>query len=144
MSWLITLIVGAVVGLLLGLLSGPFRRFGTASNVLTGIAGAVVGYWLYADVFGIGMTSTTLSLFSSAALLWEIIGAIVWIAIMNAVRSTEVSSLMRMGEAIRGRERPAEPRYGYEHYDRERDEEITPRERRRMMEEELEKRNKRK
>lgn len=123
MSWLFTIILGLLVGWLAGIISGSFRRFGTLSNILSGIAGAIIAYWLYVSVFRLGYDVTTVNFFSTAAFIWEVIGAIAWVGIMNLVRAMEVRTVDRAIEEAR----PARPRYGYEYYDE--DEEVVPRRR---------------
>jgi len=85
MSWLITLIVGAVVGVLFGWAMDTNRKIGTWQNVYYGIIGTIVGYWLFVDVLRFGTMNTTIRHFSGVALIWEIIGAIVFLVFINGM-----------------------------------------------------------
>ena len=85
MSWIITLITGLFMGWLAGLISVGIIRGGMFVNLINGVAGSIFGYWLFVDVFGFGLQTTALGYFSMGALIWEIIGAIIFLIIVNAV-----------------------------------------------------------
>ncbi len=46
MEWLITLIIGGIVGWLASIFMKTSGQMGIIANVLVGIAGSVLGYWL--------------------------------------------------------------------------------------------------
>ena len=52
MEWLITLVIGGVVGWLASILMKTDAQMGLIANVLVGIVGSVLGYWL-AGLLGI-------------------------------------------------------------------------------------------
>jgi uncharacterized membrane protein YeaQ/YmgE (transglycosylase-associated protein family) len=55
MDWLITLIIGGVVGWLASLLMKADAQMGLIANILIGIVGALLGYWL-AGLMGVAAT----------------------------------------------------------------------------------------
>ena len=55
MDWLITLIIGGVVGWLASLLMKADAQMGLIANVLIGIVGSMLGYWL-AGLMGVAAT----------------------------------------------------------------------------------------
>jgi uncharacterized membrane protein YeaQ/YmgE (transglycosylase-associated protein family) len=55
MDWLITLIIGGVVGWLASLLMKSDAQMGLIANVLVGIVGSLLGYWL-AGLLGVAAT----------------------------------------------------------------------------------------
>ena len=52
MDWLITLIIGGIVGWLASIAMKTNAQMGVIANVLVGIAGSLLGYWL-AGLIGI-------------------------------------------------------------------------------------------
>ncbi len=46
MNWLVTIIIGGVVGWLASVLMKANAQMGLIANVLVGIVGAALGYWL--------------------------------------------------------------------------------------------------
>jgi uncharacterized membrane protein YeaQ/YmgE (transglycosylase-associated protein family) len=46
MHWIVTLIVGAVVGWLASMLMKTNAQMGAIANILVGIAGSSLGFWL--------------------------------------------------------------------------------------------------
>ena len=55
MEWLITLIIGGVVGWLASILMKADAQMGLVANVLIGIVGSLLGYWL-AGLMGVAAT----------------------------------------------------------------------------------------
>jgi uncharacterized membrane protein YeaQ/YmgE (transglycosylase-associated protein family) len=52
MHWIVTLIVGAVVGWLASILMKTNAQMGTIANIVVGIVGSSLGFWL-AGVLGL-------------------------------------------------------------------------------------------
>ena len=46
MEWLITLIIGGIVGWLASIMMKTNAQMGVIANVLVGIVGSLLGYWL--------------------------------------------------------------------------------------------------
>ncbi len=83
MAWIIAVVLGAFVGWVASLIMETDEEQGPLLNIVIGIAGAVVGKWLFTDVLGIGSAATTGSL-SLFGVMWAIVGAVVLIAILKA------------------------------------------------------------
>ena len=59
MSWIITLVIGGIVGWLASLVMKTNAQMGWIANVLIGVAGSFLGYWL-AGLLGIAPTGEIL------------------------------------------------------------------------------------
>lgn len=55
MSWIVTLIIGGVVGWLASIIMKTNAQMGLVANVLIGVGGSVLGYWL-SGLLGIAPT----------------------------------------------------------------------------------------
>jgi uncharacterized membrane protein YeaQ/YmgE (transglycosylase-associated protein family) len=53
MSWIVTLIVGGVIGWIASLIMKTDAQMGIIANVVVGIVGAILGFWI-AGVLGLG------------------------------------------------------------------------------------------
>ncbi|PZA08876.1 MULTISPECIES: GlsB/YeaQ/YmgE family stress response membrane protein [unclassified Meiothermus] len=85
MDWIVAILVGALIGWLASLIMGTDARQGALANIVIGIVGSALGRWLFADVLGIGGAAAAGS-FSLIGILWGVLGAIVLIFILRAVR----------------------------------------------------------
>lgn len=85
MSWIVAILVGALIGWLASLIMGTNARQGALANIIIGIVGSALGRWLFADVLGIGGAAAAGG-FSLLGILWGVLGAIVLIFILRAVR----------------------------------------------------------
>lgn len=85
MSWLIAIIIGGIIGWIASLIMKSDEQQGLFWNILIGIIGAALGRWIFGSLLGIGSAATagTLTLWG---LLWGIVGAVILIAILRAVR----------------------------------------------------------
>ena len=76
MSWVITLIIGGVVGWLASIIMKTNAQMGLIANVLVGVAGSMLGFWI-AGLLGIAPTGGILRFviaLAGAALLIFILG----------------------------------------------------------------------
>ncbi len=75
MSWIITLIIGGIVGWLASIVMKTNAQMGLIANVLVGVGGSMLGYWL-AGLLGIEPTGILrfLVAIAGAALLIFILG----------------------------------------------------------------------
>ena len=73
MHWIISLIVGGIVGWLASILMKTNAQMGMIANIVVGIVGASIGSWLGAQL-GVG-----------GGWVMSIIGAIVLIALLKAL-----------------------------------------------------------
>jgi uncharacterized membrane protein YeaQ/YmgE (transglycosylase-associated protein family) len=78
MEWLITLIIGGIVGWLASIIMKTDAQMGLVANVLIGIVGSLLGYWL-AGMMGIATTGGVLRF------VVAVIGAILLIVILRAL-----------------------------------------------------------
>ncbi len=46
MDWIVTLVIGGIVGWLASMVAGTNAQMGLMANVLVGIVGSVIGFWL--------------------------------------------------------------------------------------------------
>ena len=69
------------------------RRTGVWSNVFYGIVGSILGYWLFVDVLRLGVMDTSTNYFSGLALIWEIVGAIVFLVIVNMISYGQIETI---------------------------------------------------
>jgi uncharacterized membrane protein YeaQ/YmgE (transglycosylase-associated protein family) len=84
MHFLIWLVVGSVVGVLAAVVMGTGAQQSMALNVATGIAGALLGGWLLAPVFGIGTIRQ--DDFGLSSLFVSFLAALLLIAAVNFSR----------------------------------------------------------
>lgn len=85
MDWLVIIIVGGIIGWLASLMMKTDAQQGILLNVIIGIVGSLLGRWLFVDVLGIGAATAT-GTFSFWGLFFGILGAIILIAILKALR----------------------------------------------------------
>jgi uncharacterized membrane protein YeaQ/YmgE (transglycosylase-associated protein family) len=78
MNWIITLVIGGIIGWLASLVMKTDAQMGIIGNVIIGIIGSSLGFWL-AGVIGIGPTNTI------GAYLVAVLGAAVLIGLLKAV-----------------------------------------------------------
>ena len=78
MGWIITLVIGGVVGWLGSLLMKTDAQMGIIANVIVGIIGSSLGFWL-AGIVGIAPTNTV------GRYIVAVVGAVVLIAILRAL-----------------------------------------------------------
>jgi uncharacterized membrane protein YeaQ/YmgE (transglycosylase-associated protein family) len=78
MNWIITIIVGGIVGWLASMLMKTNAQMGLIANVLVGIVGSSLGFWL-AGALGLGASG------SIAQWLVSIGGAAILIVILKAL-----------------------------------------------------------
>lgn len=82
MSFLVYIIFGGIVGWVASMLMGTDGQQGIILNIVVGIVGAVLGSWIF-GLLGIGGAITGFNLGSFVVAL---IGAVVLIALLKAVR----------------------------------------------------------
>jgi uncharacterized membrane protein YeaQ/YmgE (transglycosylase-associated protein family) len=85
MSIIIAIVVGALIGWIASMVMDTDAQQGSIANIIIGIVGSLLGQWIFGDVLGIGGASLAGS-FTLAGLFWGVIGAVVLIAILRAVR----------------------------------------------------------
>lgn len=73
MGWIITLIVGALIGWIASLIMKTDAQQGTIANILVGIVGSALGKWIFADLLGIG-SAFAAGRFSPSGLIFGVLG----------------------------------------------------------------------
>lgn len=85
MSYIIGILVGALIGWLASRIMNTDEQQGALANVAIGIVGSLLGVWIFGGLLGIGSADSAGGL-SIWGILWGIIGAIILIAILKAVK----------------------------------------------------------
>lgn len=78
MNWIITLIIGGIIGWLASIIMKTNAQMGIIANVLVGIVGAMLGYWV-AGLLGITAAGGLLGFLIAVA------GAVLLILILRAL-----------------------------------------------------------
>ena len=78
MNWLVTIIVGAIVGWLASIVMKTNAQMGAIANIIVGIIGSSLGFWL-AGVLGLAAYGAI------AGWCVAVVGAVVLIVILKAV-----------------------------------------------------------
>ena len=78
MNWIVTLVIGGIIGWLASLVMKTDAQMGLVANVAVGIVGSLLGFWL-AGLLGIGSGSALMSY------VIAVIGAVVLIGLLKAV-----------------------------------------------------------
>lgn len=84
MGWIITILIGALIGWLASKVMGTDAEQGTIANILVGVIGSALGRWIFGDLLGIG-SAFRAGGFSLAGIGFGVLGAIVLIFILKAV-----------------------------------------------------------
>lgn len=86
MSWIILILVGALCGWLASLIMKTDAQQGAVANILIGIVGALLAQWIFGNLLGIGGAYNAGSGFSFWSIIWGIVGSVILIAILKALR----------------------------------------------------------
>jgi uncharacterized membrane protein YeaQ/YmgE (transglycosylase-associated protein family) len=78
MNWIVTLVIGGIIGWLASLVMKTDAQMGLVGNVLVGIVGSVLGFWL-AGLLGVAAGSAL------GGYIIAMIGAAVLIGLLKAV-----------------------------------------------------------
>lgn len=78
MSWIITLIVGGIVGWLASIVMKTNAQMGWIANVIVGVVGSLLGVWI-AGLLGIAITG------GIARFVIALVGAVVLLIILRAL-----------------------------------------------------------
>ena len=82
MGWIITIIVGGIIGWLASLIMKTDEEQNLLVNILIGIIGSLLGKWIFSDILGIGGAAVA-GTFSFWGIIWGIIGSVILIAILK-------------------------------------------------------------
>jgi uncharacterized membrane protein YeaQ/YmgE (transglycosylase-associated protein family) len=78
MNWIVTLVIGGIIGWLASLVMKADAQMGLVANVVVGVVGSLLGFWL-AGLLGIGAGSALMSY------VIAVLGAAVLIGLLKAV-----------------------------------------------------------
>lgn len=78
MDWIVTIVVGGVVGWLASILAKTNAQMGILANVIVGIVGSSLGFWL-AGLLGLAVYG------SIASWVVAVLGAVVLIILLKAL-----------------------------------------------------------
>jgi len=78
MHWIITLVIGGIVGWLASILMKSNAQMGLIANILVGIVGSVLGFWV-AGLLGLTATSQI------AGFAIAVVGAVLLIALLKMI-----------------------------------------------------------
>ena len=78
MNWIITIVIGGIVGWLASMVMKTNAQMGMIANIIVGIIGSILGFWL-AGVLGLGASGPIISWVIAVA------GAAVLIFILKAL-----------------------------------------------------------
>ena len=78
MGWIITIVIGGIIGWLASIVMKTNAQMGLIANVIVGVVGSLLGAWL-AGLLGVPATSAVVGYIIS------IVGAVILIAILKAL-----------------------------------------------------------
>lgn len=85
MAWIVIILIGALTGWIASKIMSTDEQQGALANIGIGIVGALLGSWFFGSVLGIG-GATVAGTLSFWGVIWGIIGAVVLIAILKALK----------------------------------------------------------
>lgn len=85
MNWIITIVVGALIGWIASVMMKTDAQQGLLANIVIGIIGSLLGTWLFGDVLGIGSAGAA-GTFSFVGIFWGALGAAVLIWILKLLK----------------------------------------------------------
>lgn len=88
LSWIVAILVGAFCGWIASIVMKTNAQQGALANIVIGIVGAVLARLIFGDLLGIGSAAgaSATNGFSFWNVIWGIVGSIVLIAILKALR----------------------------------------------------------
>lgn len=85
MGWIVLIIVGAVIGWVASMIMNTDEQQGALANIGIGIVGSLLGSWLFGSILKIG-TATVAGDLSFWGIIWGVVGAVVLIIILKALK----------------------------------------------------------
>ncbi|AFD26737.1 GlsB/YeaQ/YmgE family stress response membrane protein [Deinococcus gobiensis] len=86
MGWIITILVGALVGWLASMIMKTDAQQGAVANILIGIVGSLLAQVVFGNWLQIGGAYAAGGGFNFLSIVWGVVGSIVLIAILKALR----------------------------------------------------------
>jgi uncharacterized membrane protein YeaQ/YmgE (transglycosylase-associated protein family) len=78
MNWIITIVVGGVIGWIASLVMKTNAQMGLIANIIVGIVGSILGFWL-AGVLGLSATNAVIGY------VIAVVGAVVLLLILKVL-----------------------------------------------------------
>lgn len=85
MSWIVAILVGALIGWVASMIMKTDEQQGAFANIAIGIIGSLLGQFIFVDLLKIGGAAAAGS-FSLPGLFWGVLGALLLIAILKALK----------------------------------------------------------
>ncbi|MCD0157636.1 MULTISPECIES: GlsB/YeaQ/YmgE family stress response membrane protein [unclassified Deinococcus] len=85
MGWIITILVGALCGWLASLIMKTDAQQGAIANILIGIVGSILAQAVFGNMLNLG-GEVAGNGFSFWSIIWGVVGSVVLIAILKALR----------------------------------------------------------
>ncbi len=86
MGWIITILVGALCGWLASLIMKTDAQQGAIANILIGIVGSLLAQAIFGSWLNIGGADVAGNGFSFWSIVWGVVGSVVLIAVLKALR----------------------------------------------------------
>lgn len=86
MGWIITILVGALIGWLASMIMKTDAQQGAIANILIGIVGSLLAQAVFGNWLNIGGAQVAGGGFSFWSIVWGVVGSVVLIAILKALR----------------------------------------------------------
>ncbi|UQN07554.1 GlsB/YeaQ/YmgE family stress response membrane protein [Deinococcus sp. QL22] len=86
MGWIITILVGALCGWLASLIMKTNAQQGAVANILIGIVGSIIAQFVFGNMLNIGGAGVAGSGFTIWSIIWGVVGSVVLIAILKALK----------------------------------------------------------
>ncbi|MBZ9753558.1 GlsB/YeaQ/YmgE family stress response membrane protein [Deinococcus sp. HMF7604] len=86
MSWIVTILVGALCGWLASIIMKTNAQQGAIANILIGIVGSLLAQAVFGNWLNIGGAGAAGDGFSFWSIVWGVVGSVVLIALLKALR----------------------------------------------------------
>ncbi|MVN88575.1 GlsB/YeaQ/YmgE family stress response membrane protein [Deinococcus sp. HMF7620] len=86
MSWIVTILVGALCGWLASIIMKTNAQQGAIANILIGIVGSLLAQAVFGNWLNIGGADYAGNGFSFWSIVWGVVGSVVLIALLKALR----------------------------------------------------------
>ena len=85
-GWITTILVGALCGWLASMIMKTDAQQGAFLNIIIGIVGSIVAQAIFGNMLGIGGAQVAGGGFIFFSIIWGVLGSVVLIAILKAVK----------------------------------------------------------
>jgi len=86
MGWIITILVGALIGWLASIIMKTDGQQGAIANILIGIVGSLLAQWIFGGLLNIGGSTVAGNGFSFWSIVWGVVGSVILIIILKAFK----------------------------------------------------------